>query len=158
MPKQEQQRRILDQRIAALQGKILALREREARKHAKADPAVRHAKAAVKAIDKALGLTENAALERPLTQARSYLASCLGMDGAVLTPARGRRSASETSELYESLLVYVRRNPGQRGEQIAAALGTDTTTMRPVMKRLIAEGKVATEGLKRGMTYAPSAP
>ena len=45
-------------------------------------------------------------------------------------------------------------HPGQRGEQISAALGTDSTTMRPVMKRLIEERKVKTKGERRGMTYA----
>ena len=159
MPKQKQQehrrqRRSLDQQISALQEKILALREREARKQAKADPAVRHAKSAVKAIDKALGLTADAGLKRSLAEARSYIASCLGMDGAVIVPTRARRSAARTSEFSEAILAYVRSNPGQRGEQIASALGTDSTTMRPAMKRLIVAGMVSTEGARRGMTYA----
>jgi hypothetical protein len=47
----------------------------------------------------------------------------------------------------------VRSNPGQRGEQIAAALAADTKAIRPVMKKLIAAGKVRTEGQRRGMTY-----
>jgi len=47
----------------------------------------------------------------------------------------------------------VRSNPGSHGEQIAAALATDTGTIRPVMKKLIAAGKVTTEGQRRGMTY-----
>jgi len=37
------------------------------------------------------------------------------------------------------VLAHVKENPGQRGEQIAAALGTDTKTLRGAMKRLIEE-------------------
>jgi len=67
-----------------------------------------------------------------------------------------RRSAGEISNLGDALLNYVRNNPGQRGEEIAAAMATDSGTIRPVMKRLIAAGKVATKGQRRGMTYSPA--
>ena len=49
---------------------------------------------------------------------------------------------------------YVSEHAGQRGEQIAAALGTDSNTMRPVMTRLIEERKVKTRVERRGMMYA----
>lgn len=156
---QRRQRRSVDQRIADLQAKIEAIRVREAEKRAKADPAKRQVKAAVKALDKALGAAKDPALKKALQEARSILARAL--EGAAgdsgehgeLRP-RTRRSASEFEDLATLLLAYVRSNPGQRGEQIAEALGTDTGTMRPVMKRLIADGKVSTQGQRRGMTYS----
>ena len=65
----------------------------------------------------------------------------------------GRRSAAESAGQGEALLAHVTSNPGQRGEQIAKALGTDVGTMRLPMKKLIAAKKVKTRGQRRGMTY-----
>lgn len=64
-----------------------------------------------------------------------------------------RRSADDVSAMGETLLEFVKKNPGQRGEQIAKALRTDVGTMRLPMKALIAAKKVSTKGQRRGMTY-----
>jgi hypothetical protein len=44
-------------------------------------------------------------------------------------------------------------HPGQRAEEIASALGTDTYSMRPSIKKLIEAREVRTEGKNRGMRY-----
>lgn len=153
-------RRTHEQMIADLQAKIASIKTRAARRSVKADPALRHTSAAVKSIDKALAETKDAATRQALSEARSTLSACLSLNGvtpsssgAVLKPA-ARRSSGENDNLPETLLAYVRSNPGQRGEQIAAALGTDTKAMRPSMKKLIGEGRVKTRGERRGMTYS----
>lgn len=154
-PPAPRKRLSIDEKIAALQAKIAAIQEREAQKQAKADPALRHVAAARRSIEKALELTDDAPTRRALAEARSTLAE---LSGGSRAPQNGRvrRSAGEISNLGDTLLNYVRNNPGQRGEEIAAALATDSGTIRPVMKRLIEDGKVTTEGQRRGMTYSPA--
>ena len=155
-PTRRRQRRSVEQRIADLEAKLVLIKDRMARKQAKADPALRHAAAALRSIDKALAATKNAGTKEALNEARSSLSRCLAPKGVVNAASRGivRRSAGEIADLGDALLNYVRNNPGQRGEQIAAAMAMDAATIRPVMKRLIAAGKIRTKGQKRGMTYS----
>jgi len=153
-------RRGTDQLIADLEAKIATIKAREARKQAKKDPSIRHTSAALRSIDKALSASKDVATKQALNEARSILSACLALNGVTPSEARvsaigrGRRSSGDIETQSEVLLTYVRNNPGQRGEQIAAALSTDTASMRPVMKRLIGEGKIKTKGERRGMTYS----
>lgn len=81
-----------------------------------------------------------------------------GRPAKVGRPAGGkrfRRSSEGLEQMSGDLLTHVKTKPGMRGDQIASALGTDVTTMRLPMKKLIAEGKVRTEGQRRGMMYFP---
>ena len=64
---------------------------------------------------------------------------------------RRRRAGSAVDS--DALLAHIKKHPGQKGEHIAAALGTTTGAMRPVMKKLIEAKQVRTQGQRRGMTY-----
>jgi hypothetical protein len=151
-------RRDTDQLVADLQAKIEALQARAARKRVKAGPAVRHLLGALRSMDKATSASEDQVLRKTLEEARGTLSAYLSLQGIV--PAakpgqRGRRSSADVEQSGASLANYVIKNPGQRGEDIAAALGTDTKTMRLPMKQLIADKKVRTKGERRGMRYYP---
>lgn len=150
-------RRTEHQRIADLEAKIAQLQRRAAQKKVKRDPTLKYINAAVKSIDKAMAETGDAATRTALDEARGTLSACLTLNGAapsmrngVITP-QARRSVGAVNG--DVLLEHVRKNPGQRGEEIAAALGTDTRTMRPAMHKLIGAAKVRTKGQRRGMTY-----
>lgn len=64
-----------------------------------------------------------------------------------------RRSAEDVERMGEALVSHVKANPGQRGDQIAAALNSDVSTIRLPMRALIASKKITTRGQRRGMQY-----
>jgi DNA-binding IscR family transcriptional regulator len=148
-------RRSAEDRIQALEAQIEALKQRKVRKQQRRDPTLKQIQAAVRSVDKALAASGDHTTRAALGEARNTLAACLTLAGA--TPKRtlvpqARQASAGVSE--EALLSYVRTNPGQRGEQIAGALGTATSTLRPVMKRLVRAGRVKTAGQARAMSYA----
>jgi hypothetical protein len=78
--------------------------------------------------------------------------------GATTAPAQrarakgAKRSSEELEALTKNVLTYVKRNPGQRVEQIAAGLGTTTKELAlPIIKL----GKaLKTQGQRRGTKYS----
>jgi hypothetical protein len=141
--------------IASLEAEIQRLKHRAAQQKVTKSPAIRHTTNAVKAIDTALSTSDDVVLRRALDEARSTLVACLAVQGVLIPAGTGKvtRGTHSKSQLAEAVLAHVRAHSGQRGEQIAAALSTDVNTMRPVMHALIAENKITTRGMRRGMTY-----
>jgi hypothetical protein len=79
--------------------------------------------------------------------------------GRAAAPARSKarakgakRTPEELETLTKNVLAHVKRNPGQRVEQIAAALGTSTKELAlPIIKL----GKaLKTQGQRRGTKYS----
>lgn len=73
--------------------------------------------------------------------------------GLTKKPRGAKRSPDELVKLTQSLETYVKRNPGQRIEQIGQALGTATKELALPAKKLIAEKKLRTKGQKRATVY-----
>lgn len=150
-----------EEMIEALEKKIEQIKRKAEERKLKKNPAIKHIKAALKALDNATGNCNDSAIRKELTEARSMVAACLVMAGAPATATRGgevsRRSSvsSGASVRPDQLLEYVMKNPGQRGELIAKALGTDTKTMRAPMKTLIEAKRIRTAGQARATAYYP---
>jgi hypothetical protein len=156
-------RRSEEDRIAELERRISDLKARAERKKARTNPAVRHTVAALRSIDKALAATADGSVRKGLDEARATLSACLAVQGVV--PAAGtrslgrsaggggRRSSADVASLADALLSHLEKHPGQRGEEIAAALETDTRTIRLPLKKLIEDRKVRTKGVARGTSY-----
>jgi hypothetical protein len=143
----------IEQRIEELQAKIEGIKRREERKKVRARPEVKHLNLALRSIDKGLNASEDQVLRKALDEARATVSSCLGLLGisprAKLVPKRRAKVALDPA----AVLTYVRNNPGEKGEAIAAQFGTDTATLRVVLKQLAADGAITSEGKGRGTVY-----
>ena len=142
-------RRGEDQLIAHLQAKIESIKARAAVKAAQKDPTFRYVNKAIKSIDAAMASTGDQALRIALQEARATLSACMQLKGVLMPQNGGSRNSVDPG----AILAYVRKNPGQRGEHIAAGLATDTKALRSPMKRLVEAGQIKTKGERRGMQY-----
>jgi hypothetical protein len=72
-----------------------------------------------------------------------------------LRPRRGgKRSPDEIAAAADVLLQYIRENPGQRMETIAAAMGSSTRELALPIKRLLQGRKIQVQGQKRATSYS----
>lgn len=119
---------------------------------------------ALRSLDKALNASDGAVLKTALDEARTTVASCLGLIGVKPKAARrtltrrprGHAATSDNGSAQpdaNDLLAYLKNNPGSSSETITKQFSTDAGTLRPVMRRLIDDGKVKTKGERRGTRY-----
>jgi hypothetical protein len=90
----------------------------------------------------------------PKRGARKARRAAAAVNAAPRAKARakgGKRTPEELEALTQNVLVHIKKNPGQRVEQIAAALGTRTKELAlPIIKL----GKaLKTQGQRRGTKY-----
>ena len=138
-------RRSGEDRIPGLGAQMEVLKRRTARKPEHRDPALRHVKAGIHAIDKAPTASNHHANRQALGEARSTVDGMTPAGGSGTHNPRPRRSSSLTALVAEeALLTHARSNQGQRSEQVAQALGTDSD--RPAKKPPIQDRRVKTAG------------
>jgi hypothetical protein len=66
-----------------------------------------------------------------------------------------KRSPAEIQELQSRLLAAITKSPGQRKEQLGAALGAASKDLMLVTNKLLADGAIRKRGVKRATKYYP---
>jgi hypothetical protein len=154
-----------EDQIAALERKIQNIKQKAQEKRLKANPALKHIRASLKALDKGISAATESAIRKELSEARSMVNACLQLVVGSTTVASSSSSESSTRRSApaaintnirpDQILEYVIAHPGLRGELIASALGTDTKSMRAPMKKLIEQKRIRTSGQARATAYHP---
>jgi hypothetical protein len=67
---------------------------------------------------------------------------------------RVRRTAADLARVEQRIVEHVRKNPGQRAEQIKKALGLGKKDWMLPVSRLIERGSLKSKGEKRSTTYS----
>lgn len=159
MPKSKPKRtvRTPEEMIADLEAKIASVKRRAERQKVKKDPSLRHINAAVKSIDKALAASADSATRTALDEARATLAAVLAMGGVSAKGARGtlvpRARGASVRVDADRVHAWLLEHPGARAEDMSAALGTDSSGLRPALQELRADGRARTEGKARATRY-----
>ena len=78
-----------------------------------------------------------------------------GRAAALVASAGGRRSADQIDATCQALLGEIGDNPGQRIEQIGAAIGMRTKDLALPIRKLVAQKQIRTEGQRRATRYFP---
>ncbi|HET7500546.1 MAG TPA: hypothetical protein VFK02_06065 [Kofleriaceae bacterium] len=90
---------------------------------------------------------------RHTTGARARIAAAPSTPVRTSRARRGKRETEPLDQLRGKLLSAIGEQPGRRTEDLNAALGTRTTQIAQVLRRLVAEKLVRTEGARRGTRY-----
>ena len=69
-------------------------------------------------------------------------------------PKGGRRSPEDMEKQQTQILQYIKRNAGQRAEDIGKALGLSTSEMSLPIAKMLSEGTLKKKGIKRATTYS----
>jgi len=154
-------RRSEEQRIAELEAKIAQIKALAEKKKVQRDPSLRHIKLAIRSCDKAANATGDSTMRRALEEVRVTLSGLMALSGgggageATITPRTRASSGMGVAPSEHQLLEYIQRHPGQRGEEIARALNSETRLMRPALHRLIEARRIKTSGQARATAYHP---
>jgi len=66
-----------------------------------------------------------------------------------------KRTPQALAQIVEQTYNYIKANGGQGVEQIAKALATSTKELTLPIRKLLAEKKISSKGLKRATRYFP---
>lgn len=155
-------RRSEEQRIAELEAKIAQIKAQAEKKKVQRDPSLRHIKMAIRSCDKAANATGDSTMRRALEEVRVTLSGLMALSSgsgggseSASTPRARASSGMGVAPSEHQLLEYIQRHPGQRGEEIARALNSETRLMRPILHRLIEAKRLKTSGQARATAYHP---
>ena len=81
-----------------------------------------------------------------------------GGAGLARRGGRARRGQREIEALRGKVLAAISERPGRRAEDINSMLGTRTPEIAQLLRRLVADQLVRTEGARRGTRYFAMAP
>jgi hypothetical protein len=70
-------------------------------------------------------------------------------------PKGTKRDPAAIARLTETLSTFIKKNPGQRIEQIGKALGIATKDLALPVKKLLGTKRISTKGQKRSTQYFP---
>jgi len=102
--------------------------------------------AAIESVQEALGA--GAPTRRATTRPRRSGTAARRTSGK-----RIRRSLEQLEAMSDDILAHVRANPGQRADEIGAAVGVSTKDLRRPVTMLLEAEKLRSEGQKRGTRY-----